>query len=263
MCGANLVDTGIAGSRTVTGRGAKIWIVALFQFALASVFMLVFGFPKIMIAIFGTVILIGTALSVWMKPKAAQASPSPQRPIANMALFRILTLAIGLCSLACFASLLFGSVAFANSWSGWQQYKGASYHRAEFQVTRAYYKRGMKGAVYVSASGTVEGQREWMNLEEYLHPRLRSEAELDERVPVGTLIPVYLFPDLKGRARVRVFDEVPTAEAYHRSAMNALNYGLAGMALTAGFIFVLVRLRRFCFAEADSTLAIANEVRVG
>jgi hypothetical protein len=43
------------------------------------------------------------------------------------------------------------------------------------------------------ASGMVDGQREWIGLYPYLHPRPRNEAELDERVPIGTSIPIYLF----------------------------------------------------------------------
>lgn len=263
ICGASLPGTGFVQSNAAAARGAKIWIGALFQFAISSIFMLVFGFPKIMIAAFGIMILLGATLTFWVRANATQGSRPPQRPVAHLALFRVLTLAIGLCSVACFASLLFGFVAFADSWSGWQQYKGAPYHRADFQVTHTYYNRGMKGAVYISASGTVEGQREWMNLQEYVHPMPHSEAELDARVPAGTSIPIYLFPDKKGRARVKVFNEVPTAEAYHRAAINAVNYGLAGVALTVGIIFVLVRLRRFCFAEPESTEAFTNQVQVG
>jgi hypothetical protein len=84
------------------------------------------------------------------------------------------------------------------------------------------------------ASGMVDGQREWMGLYPYLHPRPRNEEELDERVPIGTSIPIYLFPELKGRSRVRVYADTPPAEAYHREAITAANYGLTGLAICRG-----------------------------
>ncbi len=96
-----------------------------------------------------------------------------------------------------------------NSYSSWQRYEGQSYHRADFEVTRAYFQRGSKGGISVYASGTVDGQREWMDLESYVPTRPRSQSELDEQVPTGTSIPIYLFPDLKGRSRVRVFAAIP------------------------------------------------------
>jgi hypothetical protein len=59
---------------------------------------------------------------------------------------------------------------------------------------------------------------------------------------------------MKGRLRVRVYSDTPPAEGYHRTAMNAVNYGLGGAALSAAVIFVLIRLRRMCFAETDSSI---------
>jgi len=97
------------------------------------------------------------------------------------------------------------------------------------------------------ASGMVDGQREWMGLYPYLHPRPRNEAELDERVPIGTSIPIYLFPELKGRSRVRVYADTPPAEAYHREAITAANYGLTGLAICGALLFILNRVRRLCF----------------
>jgi hypothetical protein len=67
-CGIDLIDTTgskcpMCGSAIVAVPGAKIWIGALVQFGLSTVFMLIFGFPKFMIGIFGGMIWIGTALS--------------------------------------------------------------------------------------------------------------------------------------------------------------------------------------------------------
>ena len=65
---------------------------------------------------------------------------------------------------------------------------------------------------------------------------------------------MYFFPDLQGRSRVLLFTGVPPAEANHRAALNALNYGLLGLAVMAGLIFVLSRLRRACLIEGEATL---------
>lgn len=236
---------------TTSPWGTKVYIGVLIPFAFSTIFMLVFGFSKIMIAFFGAMIFAGTALSTWAKSKAVAAPPTPQRTIAHPSLFKILTLAIALCSLALAATLLFSFVSFMNSWSRWHTYDGQPYHRAEFQVKRAYFQRGSKGGIDIYASGTVEDLPQWMDLESFVHTLPRSQEELDDVVPAGTSIPIYLFPNLKGRTRVRVYQETPPAEAYRSSAMNAVHYGLGGLALGAGLLFVLSRVRQMCFVRAD------------
>jgi hypothetical protein len=94
-----------------------------------------------------------------------------------------------------------------------------------------------------------------MNLVPYLHSMPHDEAELYERVPTGTSIPIYFFPNLKGRLRVQNFEPTPTAEAYHQNAIKALKYGLGGLALTGGIIFVLLRLRAGCFEKNETAFA--------
>jgi hypothetical protein len=61
-------------------------------------------------------------------------------------------------------------------------------------VTRVYFQKGSKGGVDAYASGTVDGQHEWMSLIPCLDGEPHDEAELDERVPVRTSIPVYFSP---------------------------------------------------------------------
>lgn len=217
--------------------------------------MLAFGFPKIMIPFFGALILMGTALSARMKAKQLAAARAPQRTVSNPTLFRILSLGVGLFGFAIFVILLFGFVAFINPYTRWQQYKGQSYHRADFEVTRTYFQRGSKGSIDVYASGTVEGQKEWMSLRPYLRGTPHDAGELDERVPAGTSIPIYLFPNMKGRLRVEVYSEVPTAEVYHRTAMNALNYALGGLAIAASIFFALLRLRETCYEKKEAAFA--------
>jgi len=249
----------MCGAKIVVLPGAKIWIGALIQIALSTIFMLVFGFPKIMIAIFVTLILIGTALSAWLKARPAVVrGPVPQRPLAHPTLFRILSLISALCALIFISILLFGFVIFMNSWNRWHEYEGQRYQRTDFVVKQAYYQPRRKGNADIYASGTVEGNHEWMSLQRYVESFPRNQAELDSQVPAGTSIDVYYFPGLKGRARVVVYDEVSPAEASRRTAMNTLTYAPIGLGVTAGLIFLLSRLRRLRFAEVPFAMAAAN-----
>ena len=245
----------MSATRIADRRRAMIGVGALFQFAIAVVFMTVFRFPKVMIAIFGVMIAVGAAFSVWMKGKPF-APPAAQRPLSHPTLFRILTLGTALCSVVFFAIVLFGFVIFINNWNDWHRYEGQPYHRSDFVVTNTYYQRGYKGAVDVYASGTVDGSREWMGLRPYLQTVPRSQAELDQRVPVGTSIPIYLFPEMKGRSRVRVYDVTPTAETYHRTAIRAVNQSLEGLCLTGILILVLSRCRNLCYAETNPAVQL-------
>lgn len=260
-CGLDLTDTPaalcpICGTRIVANAQATgKWIIALVQLTISTAFMLIFRFPKFMIVIFGAFILLATALSGFIKPKSVPPSQAPQRPVAHPTLFRILSIGVAICSIAFVMSLLFGFVIFMNSYSNWQRYEGKSYHRSSFEVSRVYFQRGSKGGVDAYASGTVDGQREWMDLRPYLFGAPRDEAELEAQVPVGTLIPIYLFPGLKGRSRVRVYSEVPPAESYRREAMQALRYGLTGLALSGGLVFVLLRLRASCYEKKENAFA--------
>ena len=248
MCGTML------GTRNVAAPGTRIWIGALVQFAIATTFMLVFRFPKFVIVIFGMMIVLGTALSAWAKQRTL-APRAEQRPLSHPTVFKALSAGIALCSLVLFSTLLFGLVSFLNNWNGWDRYEGQPYHVTTFQVTRVYYQKQSK-SVDLYASGMVDGQREWMSLQPYLRTRPRGQEELEDQVPIGTSIPIDLFPQMKGRLRVRVYSATPPADGYHRAAIDAVNYGLGGAALTAAVIFVLICLRRMCFAETDSTVQL-------
>jgi hypothetical protein len=253
-CGFELTDAAarvcpLCGSSIVGLVGGKIWIGALIQFTIATVFMLALGFPKFMIAIFGVMILVGTVISAWAKAKPPVMRPAVQRPVKNPVRFKVLSLSIAVCSLVFACTLLFGFVTFINSWNRWHRYEGQPCHVSELQVDRVYFQRGSKGGVDAYARGTVEGQREWMDLIPYLHFVPRTEAELESRVPPGTIIPIYYFPAMKGRSRAQVYEDTPPAEASHRTAVNAANYGLLGLIVTAGVIFVLARLRKACYVE--------------
>jgi hypothetical protein len=248
-CGAPIFPSSLFPSRRVGP-----WIAATIQIAITTIFMLLFRFPKIMILIFVVVILIGTAFSVWIKPRQAAARTLPSRPVSNPVLLKIIGFFIALSSLICVALVIFGFVIFMNAWTRWHQYEGQPYHRADFRVKHVSFQRRAKGGTDASASGMVEDKLEYINLLPYVRPTPRSEAELNSRVPVGTVIRIYLFPNLKGQARVQVYDPVPPAEASHRMAVSTVKNTLLALAVMAIALFVLSRLRELCFAENEPSL---------
>jgi hypothetical protein len=177
-----------------------------------------------------------------------------QRPVSRPALFRVLSLAVIVSAFAFFIIALFGFVIFINAWNRWHRYEGQPFHRADFEVGQAYFQRGNRGAVFLYASGTVEGQKEWMNLEPYVQTRIRSQAELDDQVPAGISIPIYVFPEMQGRARVQAIADLPPAEASKQQALKTARQGLLGLLILGLVMFLLVRVRGLCFAEAPPGL---------
>jgi hypothetical protein len=234
-------------------RRVGIWIGALIQIVLCTIFMIVFRFPKIMIFVFAAVILIATGFAVWVKPRLA-ARAVPKRQVSNPILLKVIGFFIALSAFICLALVLFGFVIFMNAWTRWHQYEGQQYHRAEFQVKHVYFQKRSKGGADISASGMVEGRLEYLGLLPYVHTVPRSEAELNSRVPIGSVIPVYLFPNLKGRARLQVYEPVPPAEASHRMAVSTVKNTLLALGVMAIALFVLTRLRELCFAENATVL---------
>jgi len=158
--------------------------------------------------------------------------------------------------------LLFGLVIFLNSWNRWHQYEGQVYHRSEFQVLRVYYQKQSKSYSFY-ASGLVDGNREWISLQPYTHVTPHSQGEAEQLVPAGILIPIYFFPDLKGRARVQVYQKIPPAEASHRDAIKAANISLLGLAISGGLLFVLLRIQRGCYADVENRAAPSVGVQIG
>ncbi len=254
-CGLDVTDASVSkcpicAASLTPSAGGKIWFGAAVQFVFAAIFMTVFHFPKFMIAIFGGMILIGTLLSSFMKPSTARKLQA-QKPLSRPVLYRVASIGIALCSIAIFAFLLFGFVMFMNSWNRWHEYEGQPYQRSQFQVEQVYRQRSGK-SIDIYARGSVEGHPEWMSLRPYLHATPRTQQELEARVPVGVLIPIYYFPGMKGRARVEVYAEVPPAEASHRLAITVVNNSLIGLAISAGLLFVLRRVLRTCYVESET-----------
>jgi len=158
--------------------------------------------------------------------------------------------AIVLTGFAMFCILLFGFVMFLNSWNRWHEYDGQPFHRSDFVVKNVYYQKQSKSRSFY-ASGTVEGQREWISLQPYLHRMPRSQAEAETSVPTGTSIQIYFFPNMKGRARVQVYEDTPPAESAHQMAMKTLNTSLLWLAITGAALFVLTRIRGWCVGEGS------------
>ena len=234
-----------------TQPSSRIWIVPLVQIAFMTTFMLLFHFPKVMIVPFIVFILMANVASIWLKVKVSPVQqPVPQRPLAHPILYRVLAFITVICALGLISSLLFGFVIFMNSWNRWHEYEGQPYHQSEFEITQVYFHKGSKGAIDAYASGTVEGQKEWMNLIPYLHQIPRTEAQLDELVGPGITIPIFLFPELKGRARVQFDDGILPSDAAHRDTLNALKYGSLGAVLSVGMLLLLSRLRRLCYDDS-------------
>jgi hypothetical protein len=235
------------GRKIASGLAFGPWLAAFVQLALASGFMLAFHFPRPMILFFAVFIFLGTALSTRLRKNQTVrprplAAPASQTPAAQL-----LAIAIGICAFALLCCLLFGFVMFVNSWMAYQRFAGQRYHATTFQVARVYYRYTPGphgGSAYMHASGKVEGNKEWMNLAPYLSTKPRSQGELESMVQAGTIIPVYLFPDLKGTTRVQIIGPLPPAEANHTQAMLALNRTLTVSAVLGAVIFVLVRIRR-------------------
>lgn len=112
------------------------------------------------------------------------------------------------------------------------------------------------------ASGVVEGNKEWMNLFPYLNTKPRTQEELESMVPAGTVIPIYLFSDLKGTARVQLIGPLPPAEANHKQAMLVLNRALTMIAALAAAIFALVRIRRSSMERREQAFVQASAAGV-
>ena len=235
------------------------WLAALVHVFLLTAFMFAFHLPRPIIAFFALVSFFAAVLSFRLRRRAL-ASPKPlPRPVSSQPTSVIrLNLIIAALSLAFLACLLFGFVIFINAYNAVQRVQGQPYHATTFQVIRPYYQKsaGMHGPdISVYTSGMVEGNKEWMNLRPYLKRNPSNQAELDSLVPPGTTIPVYLFPNLKGRSRIQVIDALPPGEAGRRTEMLVLRRVPVVVAVLGALIFLLIRIRRSYASSAAQTIA--------
>ena len=245
MCGATLVAPSVA-------RG---WWAALLLIAFSTTFLVAFGYPRTIVIVNAGLTLLAVSLSLRLKARRTRSiPPGAQRAVAHPVLFKIFDLGVAAFSFLTFATLMFSFVILMNGRIKSQTYDGRSYHVADFTVGRVYYKEyttiGGKHTITTHheaiASGMVEGKQEWMDLMPFLHIAPHSQSELENRVAAGTVIRVYLFPDLKGQARAVYDSGVLPAEQGQREESGALRYGPLGAVGGAGIVFVLVQLRAAC-----------------
>ncbi len=164
----------------------------------------------------------------------------------------LLDLMIAICGSLFVLGALFGFVFYMNTSSQEQLYQGATYHATTFRVTSVQYSRawsmdGQHGGhfeTYASAIGIVEGQKESMDLLPYVNAIPRDQYQLMDWVPEGSVIPVDLFPTLRGHNRIQVIHEVPTEEYYRRRATWASNRALPVVG-AIGILAALLSLARF------------------
>jgi hypothetical protein len=240
------------------------WLAGLAQVALVTGTMFAFHFPRPAILFFGLVTFFSTVLRLRRGSSASPTGKPSPRPLSSQPISVILlNLAIAILGFAFLCCILFGSVALLNAHNALERVQGQPYHATTFQVTRPYYQRsaGMHGPdIAIYASGMVEGEKEWMNLVPYLRhdPRDRlpqNQAEVNDLVPPGTVIPVYLFPNLKGQSRIEVIDVLPPGEANRRTETWVLRRAPVALAVLSALIFLLVRIRRFCSSSAAQVLS--------
>jgi hypothetical protein len=173
----------------------------------------------------------------------------------------LLDLMIAVCGSLFVLGSLFGFVFYMNSSSQEQLYQGAPYHATTFRVTSVQYsvawtmdgEHGGHSETYASAIGIAEGQKESMDLLPYLNAIPQNRYQLMEWVPDGRVIPVYLFPTLRGQNRIQVIHAVPAEEWYRRRTTWASNRALPVVG-AVGILAALLSLARF-FLFANRSVA--------
>jgi len=247
------------GMNLVPGMNRGLFLITLLPVVAVVGFMSAFHVPPAMIVFCGVGTLLPAILALRSRGALTVVKSFPRRPPSPQPTsVKLLDVAIGLCGFCFLACLLFCFVAFLNSYMVYRRFQGQPYHATAFQVLRPYYQisAGMHGPdIQVYARGLVEGNKEWMDLLPYLKRTPNGQGELNDLVPQGTVIPVYLFPNLKGRMRVQVIGALPPAETNYNAEMLALRKGSIALAALGALLFVLVLIRRSCAAPATQAMA--------
>lgn len=185
-------------------------------------------------------------------PDAATMQARP-KTYSNPILYKIIDLGIAALGAVFVLTLVLGVPFYLNARNESELYQGQQYRLSNFKVIYVHYQPSSTGTdgQYTPpsfiAKGTVEGKTEWMELRSCLaYQPPQSQLELVKRVPAGTEIPVYFFPDLKEGYRVRLLSGTPPAEEGRQFTSIALRYGIATLAVCAIGVLVLVPLRRLC-----------------
>jgi hypothetical protein len=154
---------------------------------------------------------------------------------------------IGICGTLFVFSFVGWFALHMNSSSRAKLYEGAPYHATTFRVMSVQYTPatvapdGAATGPIASAVGIVEGQRETMDVFPYIYPRSRDE--LMAHFPKDTIIPVYLFPTLRGVNRIQRVG-VPPAEKYQEQTTWTTNRALPVVG-GIGMLTALLVLGRF------------------
>lgn len=155
---------------------------------------------------------------------------------------------IGICATFFVLASVGWFVFYMNSSARAELYTGAPYHATTFRVISVQYTPLSAGAgdmaptgPIATAVGIVEGQKETMDLLPYVFPSDREE--LMQRVPPGTVIPVYLFPTLDGVNRIQLI-RGPAAQRYQRQSTWATTRALPVVALL-GLLTLILSLTRY------------------
>ncbi len=245
--------------KLANGMNLALWIFGLLPVVAIVGFMSAFHVPPAMIIFCGVGTLLPAILAIRSRGALTVVKSFPRRRASPQPTsVKFLNVAIGLCGFCFFACLLFGFVSFQNSYMTYRRFQGQPYHATTFQVVRPYYQisAGMHGPdIQVYARGLVEGNKEWMDLLPYLKSTPNGQGELNDLVPPGTVIPVYLFPNLRGQRRVQVIGALPPAETNYNAEMLVLRKGSIALAALGALLFVLVLIRRSCAAPATQAMA--------
>ena len=192
---------------------------------------------------------------------------SSLRPKPPMTLgIRLLDLAITAAGTCFVLSSMFVFVFYMNSSSRAELYQGAPYHATAFRVTSIQFSPAVNtgdGSTNTTAiaNGLVEGQKESMDLLPYFITVPRNQDEVTSRFPEGKVIPVYLFPTVRGANRIQPINGIPTAQGYQRQATWASNRAFPVVGLI-GLVTALLGLLRFSlWRSAQRQLTDADPLR--
>jgi len=179
----------------------------------------------------------------------------------------LLDLAMGIFAVLFVMGCIFGLPLYMNSSARAELYAGQPYHATAFRVTYVQYSvTPHPYRVFAYATGMVEGKKETMDLIPYLGtlPGMQTrlpvnQGELMAIVPEGTVIPVYLFPNLAGANRIQMSMMRPPAEHYRWLTAWTSNKAFPVVALF-GIIAGLLGLLRFAIFRAGQRrlAAMAN-----
>jgi hypothetical protein len=180
--------------------------------------------------------------------------PTPPRSLGIV----LLDIAIAVCATFFVFVALYVFTSYMNTSPRAELYDGAPYRATTFRVTSVYYSESRDADnithKQASAAGIVEGQKESMDLLPYIFPD--DQQQLEQVFPQGTVIPVYLFPTLRGANRIQRFGGLPPAERYQRKVTWITNRALP-VAAAIGMLTALLGFARFSLSRSRSSQALA------